>query len=102
MKRSNLTGRKSVMIKLFNVVGAGQTTFGVSKFERATITIRRARVDKAGNLRGQWPPGRVAHSREGRRRATTVTVTQNNNLMTAGGELRRVDGSVVSFGATVG
>src|SRR6266511_624086 len=47
--------------QFFNVVGAGEATFGVGKFERTTVTIRRARVNKAGDLRRQRPPGRVTH-----------------------------------------
>src|SRR5205823_2599716 len=57
---------------------------------------------KAGNLGGQRPPRRVAHRRKRGCGTAAVTMTQNDNLMSTGGQFSRVHGGVVGFGPTVG
>src|SRR5204863_97841 len=80
----------------------GETAFRISELERAAITIRRARVNEATYLWRQWSPWRVAHRRKRSRRSSAVRMTQHDDFVTAGGELRRVHGGVVRLGAAVG
>jgi hypothetical protein len=71
--------------QFFNVVSAGETTFRIAQFERTTIAVRRTRMNKAGNLGRQWPPGSMAHSRKGSGGASAITVPQHDNFVAAGG-----------------
>ena len=59
-------------------------------------------MDKAGDLSRQRPPRRVTHRRKRGGRTTAVTVAQNHDLVTAGGELGGVNGGVVGFCSAVG
>src|SRR5438105_2855532 len=85
----------------FDVFGTPQTTFGISELERATITIRRWRMNDAGDLRRQRSPSRVAHCRQRRSRASAIAVTQHDDFMASSCQFCGVNCRIVGFSAAV-
>src|SRR5205085_7178050 len=81
--------------------GAGESAFRISELEWTAITIRRPRVHKTADLRWQWPPRRMTHRGQGSRRSPAVSMTQHDDLVTTGGELRGVHRGVIGFGSAV-
>src|SRR5205814_4723089 len=86
--------------ELLDVLGAANLARRIREAERTAIAVGRQRVLDPRDLRRDEAPGRVPRERLRRERATGIPVTQRNDLLLAGVQLRDEDRGLVGLGST--